>query len=137
MANHASAEKRNRQRVVTTERNRAVKSALRTALKKARAAVADGDENAAQLVKAAQSSSISLEGRDPGPPRLTRQRPRRRARLQEKSSLGGAVPGPRQPSIPLLCRLDPPLFGRAGFRVFEILSSEHRSRVERGGSGKG
>ncbi len=55
MANHASAEKRNRQRVVTTERNRAVKSALRTALKKARAAVADGDENAAQLVKAAQS----------------------------------------------------------------------------------
>lgn len=55
MANHASAEKRNRQRVVRTERNRSVKSTLRTALKKARAAVAAGDENATQLVQAAQS----------------------------------------------------------------------------------
>ena len=43
MANHPSAEKRNRQRVVRTERNRAAKSALRSAVKKARAAVAGGD----------------------------------------------------------------------------------------------
>jgi small subunit ribosomal protein S20 len=43
MANHPSAEKRNRQRVVRTERNRAVKSSLRTAVKKARAAVHAGD----------------------------------------------------------------------------------------------
>ena len=43
MANHPSAEKRNRQRVVRTERNRAAKSALRSTLKKARAAVSAGD----------------------------------------------------------------------------------------------
>jgi len=43
MANHPSAEKRNRQRVVRTERNRAAKSALRSAVKKARGAVAAGD----------------------------------------------------------------------------------------------
>ncbi len=40
MANHASAEKRNRQRIRRTERNRSVKSAVRTLLKKARAALA-------------------------------------------------------------------------------------------------
>lgn len=43
MANHPSAEKRNRQRIVRTERNRAAKSALRGAIKKARAATAGGD----------------------------------------------------------------------------------------------
>jgi small subunit ribosomal protein S20 len=43
MANHPSAEKRNRQRVVRTERNRAAKSALRGTVKKARAAVVAGD----------------------------------------------------------------------------------------------
>ena len=48
MANHPSAEKRNRQRVVRTERNRAAKSALRSALKKARAAVGGADKAAAK-----------------------------------------------------------------------------------------
>jgi small subunit ribosomal protein S20 len=40
MANHASAEKRNRQRIRRTERNRSVKGAVRTLLKKARASIA-------------------------------------------------------------------------------------------------
>jgi small subunit ribosomal protein S20 len=40
MANHASAEKRNRQRIRRTERNRRIKGAVRTLLKKARASVA-------------------------------------------------------------------------------------------------
>jgi len=40
MANHASAEKRNRQRIRRTERNRSVKGSVRTLLKKARAALA-------------------------------------------------------------------------------------------------
>ena len=48
MANHPSAEKRNRQRVVRTERNRGASSALRTALKKARAAVSSGDAGKAK-----------------------------------------------------------------------------------------
>ncbi len=39
MANHASAEKRNRQRAKRTIRNRSVKSALRTVVKRARTAV--------------------------------------------------------------------------------------------------
>ncbi|HMR05496.1 MAG TPA: 30S ribosomal protein S20 [Polyangiaceae bacterium] len=47
MANHASAEKRNRQRLVRTERNRGVRSTVRTAVKKARAAIAEGDKTAA------------------------------------------------------------------------------------------
>jgi small subunit ribosomal protein S20 len=39
MANHPSAEKRNRQRIVRTERNRSVKGAVRTLLKKARTTI--------------------------------------------------------------------------------------------------
>jgi small subunit ribosomal protein S20 len=39
VANHASAEKRNRQRIKRTLRNRAVKSTVRTVVKKARTAI--------------------------------------------------------------------------------------------------
>ena len=39
VANHASAEKRNRQRVKRTIRNRSVKSAVRTVVKRARTAI--------------------------------------------------------------------------------------------------
>jgi small subunit ribosomal protein S20 len=42
MANHPSAEKRNRQRIVRTQRNRALRSALRTVLKEARLALQGG-----------------------------------------------------------------------------------------------
>jgi small subunit ribosomal protein S20 len=55
MANHASAVKRNRQRIKRTARNRAVKSSLRTVLKQARQAVTSGADNAAELVREAQS----------------------------------------------------------------------------------
>jgi small subunit ribosomal protein S20 len=40
MATHASAEKRNRQRIKRTARNRAAKSSLRTEVKKARGTIA-------------------------------------------------------------------------------------------------
>ncbi len=43
MANHASALKRNRQRITRTARNRTVRSALRSALKEARVAIESGD----------------------------------------------------------------------------------------------
>jgi small subunit ribosomal protein S20 len=57
MANHPSAEKRNRQRVVRTERNRALKSALRTTVKKARVAVGAGNvKTAAPLIAEAESA---------------------------------------------------------------------------------
>ena len=39
MANHPSAEKRNRQRITRTERNRSVKGSVRTLLKKARTTI--------------------------------------------------------------------------------------------------
>lgn len=51
MATHASAEKRNRQRITRTERNSALKSYVRKAIKRAREALAQGDANAADLVK--------------------------------------------------------------------------------------
>ncbi len=50
MANHASAEKRNRQRITRTERNRALKSFVRRALKQARDAVLSGAADAPKLV---------------------------------------------------------------------------------------
>jgi small subunit ribosomal protein S20 len=54
MSNHASAEKRNRQRIVRTLRNRAVRTQLRHSLKKARLAIDAGDATAAaQPVKEA------------------------------------------------------------------------------------
>jgi small subunit ribosomal protein S20 len=49
MANHPSAEKRNRQRLVRAERNKAVKSTV----KKARTAIAHKDETAKDKVAAA------------------------------------------------------------------------------------
>ncbi|MCL2823471.1 MAG: 30S ribosomal protein S20 [Polyangiaceae bacterium] len=55
MANHPSAERRNRQRIVRAARNRAYKSTTRTALRKAREALGSGNaELAEKLVRAAE-----------------------------------------------------------------------------------
>jgi small subunit ribosomal protein S20 len=56
MANHPSAEKRNRQRVKRTDRNRAVKSEVRTVIKKARTAIETAPKDAKEAVKAAASA---------------------------------------------------------------------------------
>jgi small subunit ribosomal protein S20 len=48
VANHPSAEKRNRQRIKRTTRNRAVKSAVRTQVKEVREALAAKDPKAAK-----------------------------------------------------------------------------------------
>ena len=48
MANHPSAEKRNRQRVTRTTRNRAVASSVRTVVKSVRAAIEGKDKAAAK-----------------------------------------------------------------------------------------
>lgn len=53
MPNHKSASKRMRQNVVRNQRNTAVRSRLRKALKKARAAVSEAAEDREQLVHAA------------------------------------------------------------------------------------
>ena len=59
MANHPSAEKRNRQRIKRTLRNRAVKSAVRTHVKNVRAAVAAKDAKAAQT--ALHAATVALD----------------------------------------------------------------------------
>ena len=59
MANIRSAEKRARQNVKLFERNRVLRSSARTAIKKARAAIADGDRDAA--VEAVQNAQYSLD----------------------------------------------------------------------------
>jgi small subunit ribosomal protein S20 len=48
MANHPSAEKRNRQRIKRSERNSSMTSTVRTAVKKARVALSAGDGAAAK-----------------------------------------------------------------------------------------
>ncbi|MEO6318562.1 MAG: 30S ribosomal protein S20, partial [Acidimicrobiales bacterium] len=54
MANIKSQIKRNRQTIVRTERNKAVRSELKTRTKNAVKAVEEGAENAADLARAAQ-----------------------------------------------------------------------------------
>jgi small subunit ribosomal protein S20 len=43
MANHKSAAKRDRQRIVRTARNRSIRTTVRNALKAARVAISEGD----------------------------------------------------------------------------------------------
>ena len=54
MANIKSQIKRNRQTIVRTERNKAVRSELKTRTKQATAAATAGADNAVELVRAAQ-----------------------------------------------------------------------------------
>ena len=61
MANHPSAEKRNRQRIRRTERNRSVKGAVRTLLKKARAALATPDAKVAESAGAVAAAIKAVD----------------------------------------------------------------------------
>ena len=56
MANHPSAEKRNRQRIKKTLRNRSISSSVRTLVKRVRTAIAAKDKTAA---KAALVSAVT------------------------------------------------------------------------------
>jgi small subunit ribosomal protein S20 len=57
MANHPSAAKRNRQRIKRTARNKNLRAAVRTAVKKARIAVAAGGDEAKDKV---QQATVAL-----------------------------------------------------------------------------
>jgi small subunit ribosomal protein S20 len=57
MANHPSAAKRNRQRVKRTARNKNIRSAVRTAVKKARTSIAAGEADATAKV---QEATVAL-----------------------------------------------------------------------------
>jgi small subunit ribosomal protein S20 len=56
MANHPSAERRNRQRIKRTARNRTVKSAVRSQVKKARVAIATKPAEALELTRQVESA---------------------------------------------------------------------------------
>jgi small subunit ribosomal protein S20 len=58
VANHPSAEKRNRQRIKRTLRNRSVKTAVRGVVKKVRAALANGDSKSAETALATATSAL-------------------------------------------------------------------------------
>lgn len=58
MANHPSAEKRNRQRITRTARNRAVTSTVRTHVKRVRTAIAGKDKAGATTALKAAISQI-------------------------------------------------------------------------------
>ncbi len=58
MANHPSAEKRNRQRITRTARNRAVTSTVRTHVKRVRTAIAGKDKTGATTALKAAISQI-------------------------------------------------------------------------------
>ncbi|MCA9591175.1 MAG: 30S ribosomal protein S20 [Myxococcales bacterium] len=59
MANHPSAEKRNRQRIVRTDRNRAIRSAVRTLVKRVRTALHAKDGTAATT--ALKAATVALD----------------------------------------------------------------------------
>ncbi len=58
MANHPSAEKRNRQRIKRTDRNRAISSSVRTLVKRVRTALHAKDKAAAQTALAAATVAL-------------------------------------------------------------------------------
>jgi small subunit ribosomal protein S20 len=58
VANHPSAEKRNRQRVKRTLRNRSIKNAVRTHIKTVRAAIVANDKKAAKEALAEATVAI-------------------------------------------------------------------------------
>jgi small subunit ribosomal protein S20 len=58
VANHASAEKRNRQRVKRTTRNRGIKSEFRTLVKAVREAITAGDQTKARAALKPAVSAI-------------------------------------------------------------------------------
>ncbi len=59
MANHPSAEKRNRQRIKRTDRNRAISSSVRTLVKRVRTALHAKDKDAA--TKALAAATVALD----------------------------------------------------------------------------
>ena len=59
MANHPSAEKRNRQRIKRTDRNRALTSSVRTLVKRVRTALHSKDKSAAET--ALKAATVALD----------------------------------------------------------------------------
>jgi small subunit ribosomal protein S20 len=91
MANHASAEKRNRQRINRTRRNRSIKSAVRTAVKQARTAVGGQKQEAQGLVVAATSALDRAASKGVVHPKAASRAKARLARALHKASKAAAL----------------------------------------------
>lgn len=90
MANHASAEKRNRQRINRTRRNRSVKSSVRTAVKVARTAITGVKQDAQSLVVAASSALDRAASKGVVHPKAASRSKARLARALHKASQAAA-----------------------------------------------
>jgi small subunit ribosomal protein S20 len=88
MANHPSAEKRNRQRIKATTRNNSVTSSVRTAVKKARTALEAGD-SAVATEAVAKASTLLARAASKGVLQL-RTASRTTSRIQSQLSKLGA-----------------------------------------------
>jgi small subunit ribosomal protein S20 len=92
VANHPSSEKRNRQRIKRTLRNRAVKSAVRTEVKAVRTAIEAKDPKAAATALAEAAVSLAKAAGKGAIPKKTASR--KVARLAKSvHALGAAAKG--------------------------------------------
>lgn len=89
MANHPSADKRNRQRITRTERNRAVKATVRTKVKAARGATGATAE-AKALQVAAVSALDKASSKGVIHPKTAARKKSRLARAAHKATLAAA-----------------------------------------------
>lgn len=94
MANHASAEKRNRQRIKRTAKNRASKSALRTEVKKARSVIKQAPADAETAVKNAVSALDRAASKGTIPARRASRVKGRLAAALHKQKAVAAAPRP-------------------------------------------
>jgi small subunit ribosomal protein S20 len=92
MANHASAEKRNRQRIKRTARNRAAKSTLRGAVKKARTTIKQGPADALSALKEAVSALDRAASKGTIPERRASRVKSRLARALTKAKAAALAP---------------------------------------------
>jgi small subunit ribosomal protein S20 len=91
MANHPSAERRNRQRIRKTARNRSVKSAVRTGVKNARAAVGATERAEVEaLVRKVESELDKAAQKGVLHPRAASRRKARLKRAVHAASKGAA-----------------------------------------------
>lgn len=115
MANHKSAEKRNRQRITRTDRNRAAKSAVRSIVKKARTAITHATATAAPVVKEAVSALDRAASKGSIHPKAASRRKARLARaLHKAATAAAAAPKALESSAGLALA---PRWPEAGLRV--------------------
>ena len=114
MANHPSAEKRNRQRVKRTDRNRAVKSEVRTIIKKARTSIETTPKDAKEAVKAASSAIDIAKAKGVVHKKAAARKKSRLARALHKATVAAKLS--LGPSV--LTNRRPPCFSRRTAREF-------------------